>query len=103
MKSNPRVQTLVDQFYDEEKDLKKEIHDIIRERARYLFAVAFPSRLTLQKELGERFLSMGMAASALQIFEQFQMYENIITCYRIMGKDKKVCDTQRQTRAYKKA
>lgn len=84
------VQTLVEQFYDEEKDLKKELHDVIRERSRYLFALAFPCRLTLQKELGERFLSMGMAASALQIFEQFEMWENVITCYRVMGKDKKV-------------
>jgi len=33
---------------------------------------------------------MGMAASALQIFEQFEMWENVITCYRVMGKDKKV-------------
>ncbi len=55
-----------------------------------MFALAFPCRLTLQKELGERFLSMGMAASALQIFEQFEMWENVITCYRVMGKDKKV-------------
>ncbi|ELR11983.1 tetratricopeptide repeat domain protein [Acanthamoeba castellanii str. Neff] len=84
-----QMQTLVEQFYDEEKDLKKELHDVIRERSRYLFALAFPCRLTLQKELGERFLSMGMAASALQIFEQFEMWENVITCYRVMGKDKK--------------
>lgn len=80
----------MDQFYDEEKDLGKERHDIIRDRVAYLFALAFPNRLRLQKELGDRYLSMGMAASALKIFEQFEMWENIIACYRIMNKEKKV-------------
>jgi len=80
----------VEQFYDEEKDLKKDLHDVIRERAKYLFAIAFPNRLALQKELGQHFLSMGMAASGLKIFEQFEMWENVIACYRVMGKNKKV-------------
>lgn len=80
---------LVEQFYDEEKDLGKEPHSVIRDRAKYLFALAFPNRLILQRELGDRFLTMGMAASALKIFEQFELWENVITCYRIMNKQNK--------------
>lgn len=38
----------------------------------------------------EKFLKLGVVVSALQIFEELEMWEEIIECYKIMGKDKKV-------------
>jgi hypothetical protein len=78
-----QLQALVDQFFDDEG---KPLHDALRERTRYFFSLAYPHRGAMQKELGECFLSLGSAASALQIFEKFEMWEQIITCYRIMDK-----------------
>jgi tetratricopeptide (TPR) repeat protein len=55
----------------------------------YLFCLSYPTYWELSLELGERYLSMGAAASALQIFEEFEAWEKIIDCYRLLGKLKK--------------
>jgi hypothetical protein len=41
----------------------------VGERLQFLFALAYPPRWDLKRELGERFLSLGAAASALQVSE----------------------------------
>ena len=98
--SSCSFQVLMEQFFDEEQDLKKKPHEVVRERAAFLFATAFPCRLSLQRELGDRFLTMGMAASALAIFEQFELWENVITCYRVMSKNQKVWPNSAQPGVY---
>jgi hypothetical protein len=40
--------------------------------------------------LGQRFLKLGAARSALQIFEQLHLWPEIIQCYQIMNETKKV-------------
>jgi len=42
------------------------------------------------RELGSRFIALGVAASALQIFEELDMWDEIVQCYAVMEKEKKV-------------
>eukprot|EP01104_Vermistella_antarctica_P015350 TRINITY_DN5018_c0_g1_i1.p1 TRINITY_DN5018_c0_g1~~TRINITY_DN5018_c0_g1_i1.p1 ORF type:complete len:954 (+),score=243.33 TRINITY_DN5018_c0_g1_i1:1994-4855(+) len=73
-----QLEVLVNQFPDEEASFQ--------ERACYMFALAFPPRISLQKELGRVFLSLGVAASALEIFKPLQLWSEAIRCLCIMDK-----------------
>ena len=78
---------LVDQFSDATLTVQKEgeKEPTIPQRCKYIFAIAYPSFWELKRELGARFLEMGAAATALQIFEELEMWDEIIECYQIMG------------------
>lgn len=71
----------MEQFNDAEPSVK--------ERINYFFCLAYPPLWLLKKELGEKFLNIGSAASALQLFEELEMWEECIECYRAMNKEKK--------------
>lgn len=76
-----QTQALVDQYADQDVPA--------RERMRFIFVLPFPSQWDLKRELGERYLSLGVAATALQIFEPLELWDNIIQCYQIMNKKEK--------------
>ncbi|KAJ3330343.1 hypothetical protein HDU76_005889, partial [Blyttiomyces sp. JEL0837] len=40
------------------------------------------------KELGERLVSLGAIRSALDIFERLELWENVISCYQMLEKEK---------------
>ena len=56
------------------------------ERLKHVFTLAYPNYVVLQKELGHMELSLGIAASALTVFQRLEMWEQVVMCYRIMGK-----------------
>jgi tetratricopeptide (TPR) repeat protein len=74
-------QALVDQYADEDPNVVP--------RMNYIFALPYPPRWLMKKELGEKYLSYGAAKSALQILEELDMYEDVIDCYRVTGEVKK--------------
>ena len=49
----------------------------------FIFALGFPARWELKRELGEGFIDLGAAASALSIFEALQLWDEIIRCYQV--------------------
>eukprot|EP01114_Cavostelium_apophysatum_P020915 TRINITY_DN7150_c0_g1_i1.p1 TRINITY_DN7150_c0_g1~~TRINITY_DN7150_c0_g1_i1.p1 ORF type:complete len:399 (+),score=122.42 TRINITY_DN7150_c0_g1_i1:1246-2442(+) len=55
----------------------------------YFFQLPFPSYWDLKRELGLKFLGMGIAASALQTFEELELWDEVIQCYQVMDKPKK--------------
>ena len=63
---------------------------------KFFFSLPYPTRWDLKKELAERFLNLGAAVSALQIFEEMEMWEDMIDCYRVMEKFKKAEDTVKE-------
>ncbi len=73
---------MVDQYNDTEPG--------VEQRIKYLYSLPFPSRWELKRELGKRMLSLGVAATALQIFEELEMWEEVIQCYQLMDKSAKV-------------
>ncbi|KAI8832710.1 hypothetical protein BC829DRAFT_448906 [Chytridium lagenaria] len=40
------------------------------------------------RELGERFISIGVIRSALEIFERLQMWDDVVSCLQMLGKAK---------------
>jgi tetratricopeptide (TPR) repeat protein len=61
-------------------------------RMRCAFAVWFPLRVSLRKELGEAFVALGIVGAALPLFESLELWDNLIVCYRLL--DKKVAAEQ---------
>ncbi|KAI8908476.1 hypothetical protein EDD86DRAFT_207765 [Gorgonomyces haynaldii] len=76
-----QLQALVDQFGSDESHVK--------DRMYHIFSIDIPSKWDLEKELGERFVSLGVVRSALEIFTRLEMWENVISCYQMMEEGKK--------------
>ncbi|CAG8579821.1 473_t:CDS:1 [Paraglomus brasilianum] len=75
-----QLQALVDQFSIEMSSAQ--------ERIQYFYVMLLPSKWEMERELAERFISLGVIRSALQIFERLEMWEDIITCYIMLEKHK---------------
>ena len=84
-----QLQTLVDQFYLLASSGTNDDGATARERMGRFWFVDMPPIWQLERELGERWLSIGMVVSALEIFERLQLWEDAIECYRSMEKMKK--------------
>ncbi|KAL7750141.1 hypothetical protein RI367_004313 [Sorochytrium milnesiophthora] len=76
-----QVQALVDQIPS---------HDsTAQERLRCFFQLAVPSVWELESELADKFLTLGMVRSALEIFERRELWEKAISCYMLIGQEQK--------------
>ncbi|CAG8533607.1 1542_t:CDS:1 [Paraglomus occultum] len=75
-----QLQALVDQFPMEISSAQ--------ERIQYFYVMLLPSKWEMEKELAERFISLGVIRSALQIFERLEMWEDVINCYIMLEKHK---------------
>lgn len=53
---------------------------------RYAFTVAFPLRPALRRELGEQLVSTGLVGAAMGLFEEEQLWDSLIICYRLLQK-----------------
>ncbi|RKP28130.1 hypothetical protein SYNPS1DRAFT_11662 [Syncephalis pseudoplumigaleata] len=59
------------------------------ERLAYIYDILLPSKWSMEKELAERFMSLGVLRSALEIFERLEMWEDVITCHIALGEEAK--------------
>ena len=50
------------------------------------FTLPFPTLSSFQKEFGEQLIANAMVGSALTVFEKYEHWDNLITCYRLLGK-----------------
>ncbi len=55
-------------------------------RAPFAFAVRFPLRPLLRKELAEQYIGMGLVGAALRVFEELGMWDQLILCYQLLDK-----------------
>lgn len=60
-------------------------------RMRYAFSVAAPYAGVLRRELGEQLVSAGMVGAAMTIFEELELWDNLILCYLLLEKKPQVC------------
>lgn len=68
-----QLQALVDQMPTADSALK--------ERLLYFHQLPLPSKWEMEKELAQRFLSLGVVRSALEIFERLEMWEEAVRCH----------------------
>lgn len=76
-----QLQALVDQFPLTDSPVSERMH--------HFFSIMLPPKWELEGELGERFVSLGVTRSALEIFERLEMWDNVISCYQMLEQEKK--------------
>lgn len=82
-----QIQALVDQAPLEETKCASD-RSASAERLEHFFSLKLPSFWELERDLGELYMSLGAAASALAIFEKLQLWDLVVSCYIVMEKHK---------------
>ncbi|KAK3124909.1 hypothetical protein QOZ80_7BG0595960 [Eleusine coracana subsp. coracana] len=67
------------------EDTGKEI-PVAAQRVKLVFGVHMPTLPALRKEYGELLISCGIVGEALDIFKDLELWDNLIYCYRLLGK-----------------
>ncbi|KAK3829317.1 MAG: hypothetical protein J3Q66DRAFT_376789 [Benniella sp.] len=78
-----QLQALVDQTKIEDET------STTRERMHHFFSVILPSKWEMEKELAERFMTLGVVRSALAIFERLELWEEVIACHQFLDQPEK--------------
>lgn len=76
-----QLQALVDQIKVEDSG--------VEERMAYFYDLLLPSKWEMERELGKRFVSLGVLRSALEIFERLEMWEEVVACYQMLEQPSK--------------
>ena len=66
------------------------------ERLQYLHCLVFPPRYALRRDLAERYYKLGVIHSALEVFQELEMWDEVVECYQILEKPKKAQEIVRQ-------
>ncbi|WVZ63019.1 hypothetical protein U9M48_012697 [Paspalum notatum var. saurae] len=67
------------------EDIRKEF-PVVAQRVKMVFGVHMPTLPALRKEYGELLISCGIVGEALDIFKDLELWDNLIYCYRLLGK-----------------
>ncbi|KAF8878587.1 hypothetical protein CPB84DRAFT_1688262 [Gymnopilus junonius] len=80
-RSTLQLQALIDQMPTSDSSAS--------ERLLFFHSIPMPSSWEMEKELAQRFLSLGVVKSALEIFERLEMWEDVVKCYGALEKPEK--------------
>ncbi|KAJ7601038.1 hypothetical protein C8J56DRAFT_911911, partial [Mycena floridula] len=72
-RSTLQLQALVEQMPTADSTISERLH--------YFHSIPLPSKWSMEKELAERFLSLGVVKSAMEIFERLEMFEEVVRCW----------------------
>lgn len=56
------------------------------ERMQFVHALAFPPRYALKRDLADRYLALGVVGSAVEMFEELEVWDDVVKCYQILDK-----------------
>lgn len=73
-----QLQALIDQMPSSDSS--------ICERLRFFHALDLPARWSMQAELARRYASLGVLRSALEIYEKIEMWEDVVNCLGLLGR-----------------
>ncbi|OII75890.1 TPR repeat-containing protein [Cryptosporidium andersoni] len=79
-----QLQSLVDQFKDEEPD--------VLERLRFIFSVNYPNIWEAKKELGIRMMRIGSVLSAYNMFVDMCLWEDAVDCLVVANRKEEAID-----------
>jgi tetratricopeptide (TPR) repeat protein len=60
-----------------------------QDRLRHLHSIVYPPRWDMLRDLAERYAKLGIVTSAAEIFEEIELWDDVVECYRIAGKSSK--------------
>jgi len=60
-----------------------------QDRLRNLHGIVYPPRWDMLRDLAERYTKLGVVTSAAEIFEEIELWDEVVECYRIAGKESK--------------
>ncbi|KAI0220908.1 hypothetical protein L0F63_004618, partial [Massospora cicadina] len=84
-----QLQTLVEQV--------KLTESTVIERMAYFYSLLVPAVWEMEKELAERYMSLGVVRSALEIFTRLEMWDQVVHCHRLLeNKDKALAVVEAQ-------
>lgn len=58
-----------------------------QERLRNLHHIVYPPRWAMLRDLAERYAKIGVVTSAAEIFADLELWDEVVECYRIAGKE----------------
>ena len=58
-----------------------------QERLRNLHYIVYPPRWEMLRDLAERYAQSGIVISAAELFEEIELWDEVVECYRQAGKD----------------
>ena len=60
-----------------------------QDRLRHLHGIVYPPRWDMLRDLAERYAKLGIVTSAAELFEEIELWDDVVECYRIAGKSNK--------------
>ncbi|KAF9069783.1 tetratricopeptide repeat domain 27 [Rhodocollybia butyracea] len=75
-RSTLQLQALVDQMPATDVDAAP-----VPERLRYVHSIPVPAKWEMERELADRFISLGVTRSAMEIYERLEMWEEVVKCH----------------------
>ena len=72
-----------------------------QDRLRNLHGIVYPPRWDMLRDLAERYTKLGVVTSAAEIFEEIELWDEVVECYRVAGKESKAEEVVRARLAEK--
>ncbi|KAL7537819.1 hypothetical protein ACHAXR_008103, partial [Thalassiosira sp. AJA248-18] len=72
-----------------------------QDRLRNLHGIVYPPRWDMLRDLAERYAKLGVVTSAAEIFEELELWDDVVECYRVAGKESKAEEVVRARLAEK--
>ena len=67
-----------------------------QERLRHIHYIVYPPRWSALCDLAERYAKMGIVTTAAEMFEEIELWDEVVECYRRAGKEKKAEEVVRK-------
>ncbi|SPO30747.1 uncharacterized protein UTRI_05364 [Ustilago trichophora] len=83
-----QLQALIDQMPTNDSS--------IQERLKFFHALDLPPKWEMQAELARRYASIGVTRSALEIFERIEMWEEVVQCLGMLGRQEEGVEVVRE-------
>ena len=68
----------------------------VQERLKFFHALDLPPKWEMQAELARRYTSIGVTRSALEIFERIEMWEEVVQCLGMLGRQEEGIEVVRE-------
>ncbi len=67
-----------------------------QERLRNIHGIVYPPRWDMLQDLAERYAKIGIVTSAAELFEELELWDEVVECYRLAGKENKAEEVVRK-------